>query len=891
SISQTLYDGGAIAESRRVDWSNAGLLKEVNAYRIIDVTTKPGNILEKVQAAMDDARSTSANGVSIVYFPAGSYSFAFYSSTTNPFHLTYPDSNIIFQGAGSDVTTLNFYTQYLSDNWNSFQIIGSAGGWQNLDQNINKGSTTIHGDLDGIGEGDWIIFCERYFDYKPDEDYDLAEDIIGQTTKLISKNTSHTEGVIKDAASKNYTTVRDGVSTDFSVRKVYPIKNIGIENLTIRRYPYDIATENVENIKFSYAVNCWVKGVEIDNTPRNQLNISNSTHMEVSGCYIHHAESYGGGGHGYGVVLGGNTTNVLVENNIFKKLRHAMIAGGGSNCCVWTFNYSREQCYDGILITNRDLDFHAKYPYAHLMEHNYIKMIASDSAHGENGPYNTLVRNYLRDDTGGAPRMIILETMDYFNLLGNMGIKSGGTLTASQVELRDSNNGYDVWSYLPTPGIPGVSHNWIYWHDGITQDGFLWDISYYYSSPPDFLGDISWPAIGPKYYSDFSSVSQNIPARDRYFNSSIKTYNPYPTTTITTSGTLSEDETWRGVVNITGTITIPSGVTLTILPGTVVRFNGYYSIYVTGGTLIANGAIFTAQDPGQKWNKLFFTTSNTSTLENCVLSYGNIALFISNVDIQMKNCTISNSNLGVYIFGSSASPTIDGCDIQDNDCAMYLTYGDPIIKNNKFNSIDESYSVRIYKGKGKFTNNTFKSRDGDCVYILGSTSIPNFEGETNGLGNYFTDCYDTYLEITGGNPELGFNTSGRAGYNLFEKDNFGGHAVNNQTGNSLYAQLNWWTTLSSQGGYPSSGSYFYGWETIYNPVCDKPNQVGALWKANSDPVKEEFFAAFNLYNQKQYEAASDSLERVFNKYPDHELAPQALFRLSSANTITDKSYE
>ena len=888
-IAQTLYNGiGHIYQSRQEDWSDAGLFKELNANQVFDVTLEPGTYwYEKVQSAVNKARDVSANGPSIIYFPEGTYVFT--NQYTNPFELSFPDSNIIFLGDGSDKTILKFYTYACNDNFNCFDIHGSVEEYRDLNQNINKGDYGIHGDLSGVSNRDWIHFTERLFHYDPDIPLeDNEKGIVGQITKLTSKSGS--DGTIKDSATKDYST-----SKSLEIRKVNPVKNIGIENMTIQRFPCDKASVSGKgiNIKFSFAVNCWVKGVKSENTSRHHLSVTHSSHLEISGCYFYDAIDYDNGGYGYGVTLYGSTTNSLVENNVFRHLRHAMVTGGGANDNVWIYNYSRDQysTWNGVPYSDRDLDLHAKFPFGNLYEHNYVKLIKADDFHGLNGPYNTFVRNFVHDDKNNEPSKIRFEETDYYNVLGNMAI-SQSTLTAALIDPdNNSTNPFDVFGYL---GILGCSHNWIRGHVGETQNVVCYDVSYFYSYRPDFLSeDYSWPSIGPRVIGYFADISQNIPARDRYFNSNIKTYNPDPTTTITTSGTLQEDENWRGVVNIMGSVYVPTGVTLTILPDTEVRFNGYYSIYVTGGTLAANGATFTAHDPVQNWDKLFFTTSSTSILENCILSYGNMALFISNVDIQVKNCTISNSNLGVYIFGSSASPTIDGCDIQDNDCAMYLTYGDPIIKNNKFNSIDESYSVRIYKGKGKFTNNTFKSRDGDCVYILGSTSIPNFEGETNGLGNYFTDCHDTYLEITGGNPELGFNTSGRAGYNLFEKDNFGGHAVNNQTGNSLYAQLNWWTTLSSQGGYPSSGSYFFGWYTIYAPVCDRPNQVGALWKGNSalDPINEEFYAAFNLYNQKQYEAASDSLERVFNKYPDHELAHQALFRLSSANTITDKSYE
>ena len=67
----------------------------------------------------------------------------------------------------------------------------------------------------------------------------------------------------------------------------------------------------------------------------------------------------------------------------------------------------------------------------------------------------------------------------------------------------------------------------------------------------------------------------------------------------TTSGTMPADETWSGTVTLTGDVTVPIGVMLTIEPGTEVVFpagsddsnsgDGVTSLYVQG-SLVAVGA-------------------------------------------------------------------------------------------------------------------------------------------------------------------------------------------------------------------------------------------------------------------------------------------------------------
>jgi hypothetical protein len=168
--------------------------------------------------------------------------------------------------------------------------------------------------------------------------------------------------------------------------------NIGIENLKIYRNESGSSSSG-SNIFFKHAVNCWIKGVESSFTSRHHIDAQRSSHIYISGCYLHHANSYGGGGRGYGVVLNISTTNCLVENNIFKTLRHAMLVQAGANCNVFTYNYSTDQYWTGESGQGPDLCLHGNYPFANLFEHNIVEHIEADNSHGNNGPYNAFVRN------------------------------------------------------------------------------------------------------------------------------------------------------------------------------------------------------------------------------------------------------------------------------------------------------------------------------------------------------------------------------------------------------------------------------------------------------------------------------------------------------------------
>jgi len=115
---------------------------------------------------------------------------------------------------------------------------------------------------------------------------------------------------------------------------------------------------------------------------------------------------------------------------------------------------------------------------------------------------------------------------------------------------------------------------------------------------------------------------------------------------------LTADETWRGEVRIRGSVVVPRGVTLTIEPGTVVRFEkidvdgdgiGDSELYVEGN-LVAEGApgrpiVFTSAEavPSPRdWKYLFVNLSRKTTLSRCVSEYA-----FSGVQIHFSRATVT----------------------------------------------------------------------------------------------------------------------------------------------------------------------------------------------------------------------------------------------------------
>ncbi len=112
------------------------------------------------------------------------------------------------------------------------------------------------------------------------------------------------------------------------------------------------------------------------------------------------------------------------------------------------------------------------------------------------------------------------------------------------------------------------------------------------------------------------------------------------------------NETWRGEVRVRGSVVVQKGATLTILPGTTVRFEkididedgiGDSELYVEGG-LVAEGTadrpiLFTSaeKEPAPRdWKYVFVNLSRRAVLAHCVSEYA-----FSGVQIHFSRASVS----------------------------------------------------------------------------------------------------------------------------------------------------------------------------------------------------------------------------------------------------------
>lgn len=464
--------------SRSVDWTLAGLRDTTtNGFIEIDMQAQGvvGNGTTPNDSIVENVLLSIINSGAILNFPSGNFLF---NNTINI------PTNIIIRGEGAEVTS---FTMDLGGTGHSFRIQGQA---------INSDTTSIINfsakdsdfiivsDPNSFSIGDWIQIIQ--------DDSDLvtsswAVNTVGQIVKV--KTISNNKIVLESPLRMDYDTIRSPY-----ILKVIPAENVGIECLKIHRID-NTAPQQSSNIFFSYAVNCWVSGIESENCTFSHIQTNRSSNLHFSKSYFHHGFEYGGGGRAYGVMLQATSNECLVENNIFEHLRHSMIVQSGANGNVFSYNYSYDPYWESIPNNSAgDLVLHGNFVYANLFEQNICQNIVIDNSHGPNGPYNTMFRNRAE----GYGIFFSSNNSPNQNFLGN--------------EIPNTSFPYSIVNYtiLGTGHFIHGNNNKGTIHPAGTST--LMDSSYAYIQKEDFIPTAQWAGIG----TPNSIGSSSIPAYERY---------------------------------------------------------------------------------------------------------------------------------------------------------------------------------------------------------------------------------------------------------------------------------------------------------------------------------------------------------------------------------------
>lgn len=370
-----------IPESRLVNWEHAGLesidLNSGSTLNVLDHGLTGDGVTSNDEAILELLNNASTP-VSELFFPEGTYLF------NTPLSL---QNDAILRGASAE------HTKFVFNNNGSDHLIKILGNRSNTESTIIQ-DALIGQDTIWLSEsslftvGDYIMITE--------DDAHLvtsswALNSTGQINKIVDINDEQI--ILKSKLRRSFS-----IENIAHVYKINPVKNVKIENISIERL--DSTDTQTSNIYLDYAANCQIKCIESYNCNFAHVDIRNSINIEIEGSYFHEAFDYGGGGKAYGVMLHFSTGESLIQNSIFRKLRHSMIVQAGANGNVFAYNYSTQPYWTETSLPENaagDLVLHGNYPYANLFEGNIVQQIVIDDSHGKNGPLNTFFRNRVEN--------------------------------------------------------------------------------------------------------------------------------------------------------------------------------------------------------------------------------------------------------------------------------------------------------------------------------------------------------------------------------------------------------------------------------------------------------------------------------------------------------------
>ena len=155
------------------------------------------------------------------------------------------------------------------------------------------------------------------------------------------------------------------------------------------------------------------------------------------------------------------------------------------------------------------------------------------------------------------------------------------------------------------------------------------------------------------------------------------------------SGKLEKSEVWAGVIQVTGDVIVPEGITLTIKPGSVIGFDpliGTHQLIVRGSfyaegnmeQMIVFGSLGTEDESEQPeagdWIGIqIASTSPNARLTYCRLQHSSTALTCQSDSVHIERCLIIENQIGILC--QNTSPFITQNEINKNGTGIQCDQG------------------------------------------------------------------------------------------------------------------------------------------------------------------------------------------------------------------------
>ena len=198
--------------------------------------------------------------------------------------------------------------------------------------------------------------------------------------------------------------------------------------------------------------------------------------------------------------------------------------------------------------------------------------------------------------------------------------------------------------------------------------------------------------------------------------------------------TLTADHEWL----VTGNVAVPKGVTLTIEPGTTVRFSDNTGISSSGKLKIEgkpeNPIILTKNDGGSYWKGIF---SSKDTLKYCKISYWNNDDWLSGSSVYLENCVIKNVR-GTYLFYNNKL-RMNKCNFEDNYSGTSYTgsggTGFSYIKYTNIVNNSSGYTPKFAIRWSQFNKNNFFNNGKETIGFFSETPAIDKSEDPSYLGS------------------------------------------------------------------------------------------------------------------------------------------------------------
>ncbi len=283
------------------------------------------------------------------------------------------------------------------------------------------------------------------------------------------------------------------------------------------------------------------------------------------------------------------------------------------------------------------------------------------------------------------------------------------------------------------------------------------------------------------------------------------------------SGTIAQNTSWQYNVRLVSDVTVPNGVTLTVLPGASVKSYLGYALNING-KLIANGTsssriTFTSDGatpaPGDWWG-IYCSGGGPDTLTFCDIKYAETGLWLQNTaaNSYMQNDTVQYSfytGYGVYVSNTGTanrSLRMYKCGIKSNDgIGLRVSNAKVSVSYSRIEDNGRQYiSSGVYVVNGArvfFDSSRIQNNIGSGLKIsgLGSRILLTPDSSRTGYNTVTQHGVSELYLLNSGSAFLGggYGPGNYGGFNnVYNTSTYSCRLINNATSNQVSAKWTYW---------------------------------------------------------------------------------------------------